>query len=270
MPDIFQGVDDLDAEAKDLVATRLEMRAEQPLFAAARESYFDRVGLPETGRIHELGCGTGAVTRALARRLPGAAISGSDLSADLVERAQRLAEEQGLSGLEFQRADGQASGDAEGAYDLVLAHTVISHVAEPASLLGEALRLTRPGGRVVIHDGDYASFAFDSGAPELDRKMPGVYMSHLIANPHVMRSMPRLITETGAELLDVFGDVLIQGTPDGYFMGIVNNYAPMIRKLRPDAAEAVDEWVASCTDAAERGVFFGSCVFMTYVVGKPA
>jgi len=68
MADLFQIIDDVDAD-KAMVVKRLEDRAQMPKFAAIRESYFNKIGLPLTGRIHELGCGTGAVCRAIASRL---------------------------------------------------------------------------------------------------------------------------------------------------------------------------------------------------------
>jgi hypothetical protein len=70
MSDLFQFIDDIDADMRAMVAKRLEDRAQMPKFAAIRENYFDKIGPPITGRIHELGCGTGAVCRVIASR-PG-------------------------------------------------------------------------------------------------------------------------------------------------------------------------------------------------------
>jgi SAM-dependent methyltransferase len=94
-----------------------------PKFAAIRENYFDKIGLPITGRIHELGCGTGAVCRAIASR-PGFAgsVVGSDLSVSLIETAKQLTAASGLKNIEYYQADGQGSDAHKGQYDLVLAH----------------------------------------------------------------------------------------------------------------------------------------------------
>ncbi len=45
-------------------------------------------------------------------------------------------------------------------------HTLISHVADPASVLAEARRLLRPGGRLAVFDGDYASLTCATDAPD--------------------------------------------------------------------------------------------------------
>ena len=61
MADLFQIIDEIDAGKQAMVIKRLEDRAQMPKFAAIRESFFDKIGVPLAGRIHELGCGTGAV-----------------------------------------------------------------------------------------------------------------------------------------------------------------------------------------------------------------
>jgi cyclopropane fatty-acyl-phospholipid synthase-like methyltransferase len=91
MADLFQFIDDNGADKQAMVVKCLEERAQMPKFAAMRENYFDKIGLPLTGRIHELGCGTGAVCRAIASR-PGfvGTVVGSDLSASLIETARDI------------------------------------------------------------------------------------------------------------------------------------------------------------------------------------
>ena len=155
MADLLQFIDDIGADKHAMVVTRLEDRAQMPKFAAMRENYFDKIRLPITGRIHELGCGTGAVCRAIASR-PGfvGAVVGSDLSASLIETARDITAKSDLKNIEYYQADGQGSDVHDGQYDLVLAHTVISHVAHPATFLHEATRLARPGGQIILHDGD--------------------------------------------------------------------------------------------------------------------
>jgi ubiquinone/menaquinone biosynthesis C-methylase UbiE len=84
-----------------------------------QKSYFDKIELPLTGCIHELGCGTGAVCRAIASR-PGfvGTVIGSDLSATLIKAARDITAKSGLKNIEFYQADGQGSDTPEGQYDL--------------------------------------------------------------------------------------------------------------------------------------------------------
>ncbi len=54
-------------------------------------------------------------------------------------------------------------------FDVVHAHQVLQHVADPVAALREMARVTRPGGVVAVRDSDYAAFAWYPRLPGLDR-----------------------------------------------------------------------------------------------------
>jgi 2-polyprenyl-3-methyl-5-hydroxy-6-metoxy-1,4-benzoquinol methylase len=269
MPDLFQFIDDIDADKQAMVAKRLEDRAQMPKFAAIRENYLDKIGLPISGRIHELGCGTGAVCRAIASR-PGfvGSVVGSDLSASLIETAKHLTAKFGLKNIEYYQADGQGSDAHKSQYDLVLAHTVISHVADPTALLREAIRLARPGGQIILHDGDYSSMTFGTNVPELDHKMPGLILQAVVANRYVMREVPRRLHELDVKITHAIGDVVLEiGTGD-YFPGLAKNYGPIAVSAGLAAQSEFDQWIAAIDRALSENTFFGSCNYVTYGMTK--
>jgi len=270
MVDLFQVVDDLDKEKQELVANRLEIRAAMPSFAKIRKSYFDRLGLLSEKHIHELGCGTGAICRAVAEdpSFKGQ-ISGSDLSASLVNQARKLAKEAGLESIQFFQADGQGSDFPAGAYDVVLAHTVFSHVAEPTALVREMMRLARQGGRLVIHDADFSSVTFGSGNAELDRKMPKQYLDAICQSPYVMHDMPRLLKQFGLEVEETFGDMVLEIGTGTFFPAWADNFGPMA--IDGGSAEEADvlSWNKSIAAALDNRTFYGACNFMTYSVRVP-
>lgn len=278
MPDVFQIIDEIESDKQDMIATRLEDRAQMSQFAAIRENYFDRIGLPLSGRIHELGCGTGVVCRAIAS-LPDftGSVVGSDLSARLVETARELTAKNNLQNISYYQADGHAGDSHEGKsdsgqYDLVLAHTVISHVTDPQAFLREAIRLVKPGRRAIIHDGDYASLTFDTGLPNLDRTMPGCYLKAIVANPYVMREIPRLLQGFELEITHAIGDVVLETGKDEdceYFSGMARNYAPVVIGAGAAREAEVNDWVASVNRSLEAGTFFAYCNFVTYCVQLP-
>jgi 2-polyprenyl-3-methyl-5-hydroxy-6-metoxy-1,4-benzoquinol methylase len=269
MADLFQFIDDIDGDKQALVVKRLEDRAQMPKFAAIRENYFDKIGLPVTGRIHELGCGTGAVCRAIASR-PGfvGTVIGSDLSATLIETARDITTKSGLKNIEYYQADGQGSDAHKGQYDLVLVHTVISHVADPAALLREAIRLARPGGQIILHDGDYASMTFGTNMPELDHKMPGLILQAVVANRYIMREIPRLLRQFDANITHTIGDVVLEIGNGEYFPSLAKNYGPIAVSAGFAIQSEFDQWIASIDRALSENTFFGSCNYVTYGVIK--
>ena len=269
MADLFQIIDDIDADKQAMVVKRLEDRAQMPKFAEIRENYFDKIGLPLTGRILELGCGTGPVCRAIASR-PGfvGTVVGSDLSAKLIEVAKDITAKSGLKNIEYYQADAQASDAHHGLYDLVLAHTVISHVANPAALLHEAIRLARPGAQIILHDGDYASMTFNTNTPELDLKMPDLILQALVANRYVMREIPRLVRQCDVRITHVLADVVLEIGDGEYFPGLAKNYGPIAVNAGFAIQSEFDKWSAAIDRALSENIFFGSCNFVTYGMVK--
>lgn len=270
MPDIFQFIDEISPDKQSMVVERLENRAQMAQFAAIRENYFDKIGLPSKGRIHELGCGTGAICRAIASR-PGFAgtVSGSDLSASLIETAREITAKTNLTNIHYYQADAQGSDVHNAQYDLVLAHTVISHVADPPAFVSEAIRPAKPGGRIVIHDGDYASMTFDTGTPELDRKMPDLILQAVVANRYVMRESPRLLRLSDVDLTHTIGDVVLETGTGEYFPGLARNYCPIVVDAGLAEQAEVDAWLSAIDRALAENVFFGSCNYVTYCSSKP-
>jgi cyclopropane fatty-acyl-phospholipid synthase-like methyltransferase len=72
VPDVYATIADADEEVQARIASILELRAADPQQRAMVDSYLSRVQLGSSARVLEIGCGTGAVTRVLARR-PGVA-----------------------------------------------------------------------------------------------------------------------------------------------------------------------------------------------------
>lgn len=53
---------------------------------------------------------------------------------------------------------------ADQSFDVVIAHTLLSHVDDPLVMLQEARRLLRPGGVVAVFDVDWASLTHDAAS----------------------------------------------------------------------------------------------------------
>jgi ubiquinone/menaquinone biosynthesis C-methylase UbiE len=82
-------------------------------------------------------------------------LRGVDPAAGLVDRAR--ARFRGRDGLDFSIGEATDTRQPDAAFDLVVAHTVFSHLADPSGALAEAYRVLRPGGTLAVFDGDYAT-----------------------------------------------------------------------------------------------------------------
>jgi demethylmenaquinone methyltransferase/2-methoxy-6-polyprenyl-1,4-benzoquinol methylase len=100
----------------------------------------------------DLCCGTGAVTRALAERVPvGALIVGVDFSCGMLDRALIAAREAGRSGIGWVQADAIALPFRDGTFDAVTCAYALYELKGEArgAMLREAARVLSPGGRFL-------------------------------------------------------------------------------------------------------------------------
>jgi ubiquinone/menaquinone biosynthesis C-methylase UbiE len=170
----------------------------------------------------------------------------------------------------FEVGDAEALPYPDAAFDAVVAHTTISHVADPLAMLKEAARVVRPTGRIVVFDGDYASWTFDHPDPTFAKAADEALIAAVVNNPRVLREMPRLLRQVGLEkealLAWVYADV---GT-GSFFRNAIEVYAPLMARSGLLPADQVDDWLAYQRGAMADGVFFGACGYYAYVVKHAA
>ena len=107
-------------------------------------------------RMLDMGCGLGATLRSFARRLPDARLAGITRVPWQVERARVLNEEAGYGGrIEVIEGDYEETTLPGSSFDAVhaLESSCHAHGPDKGLLLGEAHRLLRSGGRLVVADG---------------------------------------------------------------------------------------------------------------------
>ncbi len=97
-------------------------------------------------RILDLAAGTGASSVALARS--GAEVVAADFSPGMIAEGRRR--HGGMANLTFAEADATALPFDDDAFDTVTISFGLRNVADPRKALAEMLRVTKPGGRLVV------------------------------------------------------------------------------------------------------------------------
>ena len=147
--------------------------------------FADRAGVAAGMRALDVGCGPGALTAELVRRLGPGAVAAVDPSPPFVAAVRARFGE-----IDVREAVAEQLPFPDGSFDVVLAQLVVHFMTDPVAGLAEMRRVAQPGGRVAAcvwdHGGDGGPLsAFWRAARDLDpdapdeRNMPGVREGHL-------------------------------------------------------------------------------------------
>ena len=109
----------------------------------------DGVALAGKG-VLDLGCGTGGITRFVAKEYRPARIVGIDVDAGLIARATKGAA--GLEGVTFRTVTPGPLPFADGSFDVVFSKDAMVHIADKEALFADIFRVLRPGGQVSASD----------------------------------------------------------------------------------------------------------------------
>ena len=132
------------------VVAGLESRA-QGGYLAAVQRLIDETRLQPGERVLDVGCGPGSLDRWLAHRTGGVnPIIGVDISPYILQEAAALARNEGLREIiEFREASGEALPFPDNSFDVSVSFPVIQ-ACDADLMLGEMVRVTRPGGRIAV------------------------------------------------------------------------------------------------------------------------
>lgn len=124
------------------------------------EILLDLIGVQPGWRCADVGCGAVGHLALLSRRVgPEGQVIGVDIDPVIAAEARAFAAQEGLQNVEIQIADMYNTGLPDGYFDLVHVRFVFCVVAgDTQRVLDELLRLTRPGGIIVLEEPDLSSW----------------------------------------------------------------------------------------------------------------
>jgi len=215
-------------------SARLQRQAEELLPDSA--VLLDRVGLRPGDSAIDLGCGPRGVIDLLAARVaPGGRVVGIDADAAHVAMASEFAASRGLSGVEILCGDARHTGLEAGSFDLVHARTLLITVPQPTEVLGEMVRLVRPGGWLAGLEPDTEAAICYPPHPAFDRlcEIFTIAFARNGADPHFGRRLAELYRQAG--LQDITVEVRAGVYPAGHSRRTIR--ADLVRSMRPQIIE---------------------------------
>jgi SAM-dependent methyltransferase len=115
----------------------------------------------------DVGSGPGTITADLAALVAPGRVTALETGPDPLALTRAEVARRGLSTVDFAVGDAHALPFPAASFDVVHAHQVLQHVADPVGALREMRRVCRPDGYVAARDSDYAAFTWYPEVPEL-------------------------------------------------------------------------------------------------------
>ena len=138
---------------------RERLRDLESLFDPITIERLDKVGVDEGWQCLELGAGGGSIVEWLCQRVgKWGRVVAADLQTKFLETID-------ASNLEIRQHDVRTDPLETSAYDLIHARALVEHLPERDELIGKLVAALKPGGRLLIESGDYASFVSVEGDP---------------------------------------------------------------------------------------------------------
>jgi ubiquinone/menaquinone biosynthesis C-methylase UbiE len=139
-------------------AAARRLHALHEIYSPVGRSVLREAGLRKGMRVADFGCGVGSVTRMLAEIVgQSGLVTGIDVSAQQLSQARNWCYGAGLTNTSFVEADASRTHLPRSAFDLVYCRFLLMHLPDPMQCLREMHDVLRPGGILVVEDGDLST-----------------------------------------------------------------------------------------------------------------
>jgi SAM-dependent methyltransferase len=147
----------------------------------------------------DCGCGVGSITLDLAEIVEPGRVVGIDLDERQLAIARQAAVQRGLTNITFQQGSVYNLPFDDGAFDAVLAHTLLFHLSDPVAALTSMRRVLKSGGVAGVSDDDDGTVVFSPDDPAMRRfgSLVEKLMRHNGADPTYSRHLRGLLLQAG-------------------------------------------------------------------------
>jgi ubiquinone/menaquinone biosynthesis C-methylase UbiE len=266
MPDPYAAIAEADPLLQERLADVLELRAADPQQQAMLRAYLSELDVPQGATALEIGCGTGAISRALVELLK-LEVTGVDPSSVFVARARELGKH--LPSLMFVQGDGHSLQLAEEAFDLAVFHTTLCHIPDPDSALREAYRVLRPNGWLAIFDGDYLTTSVAISDFDPLQSLINAMVANFVHNPWLTRHLSKTLASIGFEVQSLRSHGYMQTAEPNYMLTLIDRGADLLLGSSSLTADAADALRKEARRRAQAGEFFGHISFVSAIARKP-
>ena len=218
----------------------------------------------------DAGTGTGEDAQEMAKLVaPGGQVVGLDVSQIMIDEAKMRVQDPSLP-LCFARGDMQHLPFEDATFDRSSADRTFIHLPDPQLALLELVRVTKPGGQILIAEGDHETQVLDSPYPDVTRRFFR-FRNDGMRQPDIAHRLYALFQDAG--LLDVRVEPLARVTTNYETIRPVAHYIEGMRSAEQwgvVTAEEAEQWILSLEEAMRTGRFFHAILWFLTIGHKPS
>jgi SAM-dependent methyltransferase len=230
---------------------KLELQALET--AEERLPLYLQVGLKDTHLVLDIGCGSGLVTRDIARLTKGTVI-GMDGSAHLLMVARQiLCHDQNVI---LCLGDAQQLPFPDNTFDLVTCNLVLMWADDPQQVVQEMARVVKPNGKVLASlEPDYGGKLHWPENPRVDPLFAGEAIRKKGGDPHIGRKLRSLFVTTGLQTTIGIGNNRIWSCEEDkqYYLHSRDFYIKVLKDAGLSEKE-IDQWEFEYLKSLDDGI----------------
>jgi len=230
-----------------------------PQIQEIKQRMLDVCAVGAGDQVLDVGCGLGHEVRRLAERVGShGRVVGIDANPAMISEARRR-----VAGLDlpiaFEVGDARHAGFPDSTFDLCRTERVLRYVDRPEAALGEMVRMTRPGGSVLVFDYDSDLTVVDAPDSALVRRIAEL-LDAAVPHPWIGRQLFGLFQRAGLRDVRVVPHAISLSGAAGFAIYQQINRGTIDRAMQAGqvTAREVAGWWAVLERAAEAETFFAA------------
>lgn len=237
------------------------LAAAAELFAPIKTGSYRLMGELTGKTVLDIGCGSGVDTVAMARMVGGAGmVNGIDFDADMIQCANEYAKQTGLAWqIHHQCADACNLPFSSNSFHATRSERLFMHLENPQQALAEMVRVTKPGGQVVVIDTDWGSLSANTGADAIEHRLAVFRAEKFLPNGYSGRRLYGLMAAT--DLVNIQIETVALHTEDlqlWRFLTLTDRVSEVALKQGVISQHELDQWNHAMARCQQLNTFYGS------------